>query len=145
MVDLRMKYLCKYNSKSIFYHSSHLYLILFRHKCDTKGCSREYNFMCSEHQTRICNTCWTGIHTNCSVHMLCSSEDLEQDLNILKKHLEMMQYYTLVSDVSTLVDNFTASLESLSNNIATIESEVTSVINNNNKKEYNNMKDRIHK
>ena len=56
-----------------------------------------------------------------------------------------MQYYTLVSDVSTLVDNFTASLETLSNNIATIESEVTFVINNNNKKEYNNMKDRIHK
>ena len=80
---------------------------------------------------------------DCSVQLPCTSEDLRQDLNILKRLLDTMQYHTLVSDVAHLVKDFTHTYKVFSDDITTVESEVKAVISNKRENEYNNVKDRI--
>ena len=99
--------------------------------------------MCSDHKLRICNTCWTGMHDNCCVQLICTSEDLREDLNIAKRHIDMMEYYALVSDVAVVVDGFTQGFEVFSKDVATIESVMKDVVDNKREEEYNNMKNRI--
>ena len=83
------------------------------------------------------------MHLDCSVQLLCTSEDLRQDLNIAKRHIDMMKYFTLVSDVAELVDNFTQGFRVFSEDVAAIESVVKAVIKNKSEGEYNSVKDRI--
>ena len=99
--------------------------------------------MCSDHKLRICNTCWTGMHDNCCVQLICTSEDLREDLNIAKRHIDMMEYYALVSDVAVVVDGFTQGFEVFVKDVAAIESEVKEVVVNKREEEYNNVKDHI--
>ena len=99
--------------------------------------------MCSDHKLRICNTCWTGMHDNCCVQLICTSEDLREDLNIAKRHIDMMEYYALVSDVAMVVDGFTHGFEVFSNDVAAIESVMKEVVDSQREEEYNSMKDRI--
>ena len=83
------------------------------------------------------------MHDNCCVQLICTSEDLREDLNIAKRHIDMMEYYALVSDVAELVDGFTEGFEVFSNDVAAIESEMKDVVDNKREEEYNSMKDRI--
>ena len=95
------------------------------------------------HKSKICNTCWTGIHITCDVQSFYKPEHLLQDLDVVKRHLEAMQNFTLISDVATIVPNFTQVFESFSDSFNIIEMEVKEAIKNKRDKEYNLLKDRI--
>ena len=83
------------------------------------------------------------MHDNWCVQLICTSEDLREDLNIAKRHIDMMEYYALMSDVAVVVDGFTQGLEVFSKDVAIIESVVEDVVNNKREQEYNSVKDRI--
>ena len=54
-----------------------------------------------------------------------------------------MQNFTLISDVATIVPNFTQVFESFSDSFNIIEIEVKEAIENKRDKDYNLLKDRI--
>ena len=95
------------------------------------------------HKEKICNTCWTGIHTTCTVQPFCNPEHLKQDLAIIKRHLETMNNFTLTSKVAEMVPNFTITMEDFSEKLKTIECEVLTAIKSKHDEEFNKFKDSI--
>ena len=85
------------------------------------------------------------MHTACSVEPIYNSEHLIQDLGVVGRHLESMRSYSLTTDIAKMVENFTYTFQSFSNDFAVIESEVNEMVNNKKDEEYNNMKSRIKK
>ena len=83
------------------------------------------------------------MHMSCIVQPLHTPDHLKQDLAVVKRHLEAMKNYTLISEVAEMVENFTPAFEVYFNSFKDIESEVKAVIDNENEGQYNNVKDRI--
>ena len=83
------------------------------------------------------------MHLSCTVQPLHTPDHLKQDLAVVKRHLEAMQNYTLISEVAEMVENFTPCFEVFFNSFKDIESEVKAVIDSRKEEEYNSVKDRI--
>ena len=77
--------------------------------------------------------------------MPCLPKHLYQDLSIVKRHLQLMDNHSLVTEVAKMVPDFTISLNAFTNDYELLESEVTSAINEKQEINYNKMKDRIKK
>jgi len=74
---------------------------------------------------------------------VCDPENLQQDMEVLEKHLEGMKSYLLMSEVADIVPNFATTLESFSTQFSLLKEDVDAAINTNKDEKFNKLKARV--